>query len=235
MNALSESLLGSFLALLGSVLKHFLVPGSTLGVLLAHFLNQKWALGSKGAPRGATPEIKSPFWRPLETCFSYFLHFFQTIAVLKYVPFFLRFLGRPERSTGWAHMQSVHAGAVQTHFFSFALFLKNSSLGSSFWVHLESNFLQKSQFWVKKRCSKNCFKKSDPPKSNTTLLTCREAPWQPPSRARFSEQETTVWARNKNRCSFLSPFLSPCPGMGYFWVHFWKIVHFLKESETKNK
>ena len=62
MNARSGSLLRSFLALLGSFLKHLWVPGSTLGALWAHFLNQTSVWGSKGAPRGATPEIKSPFW-----------------------------------------------------------------------------------------------------------------------------------------------------------------------------
>ena len=62
MNARAGSLLRSFLALLGSFLKHLWVPGSTLGVLWAHFLNQTSVWGSKGAPRGATPEIKSPFW-----------------------------------------------------------------------------------------------------------------------------------------------------------------------------
>ena len=76
MNALSGSLLGSFLALLGSFLKHFSVPGSTLGALWAHFLNQKSAWGSKGAPRGATPEIKSPFWRPFGALFSNMFNFF---------------------------------------------------------------------------------------------------------------------------------------------------------------
>ena len=142
--------------------------------------------------------------------FNFFSIFCLKRGVLKSVPFFLRFLGRPELSTGRAHMQSVHAGAVQTHFFSFALFLKNSSLGSSFWVHLESHFPQKSQFWVKKRCSKNCFKKSDPPQSNKGLLTCREAPGEAASRTRFlskkqlSGQQTTTTA--------------------HFWVNFWAVV-----------
>ena len=122
MNALSGSLLGSFFALLGSFLRHFSVPGSTLGALWAHFLNQKSAWGSKGAPRGATPEIPSPFWRPFGALFSKIFDFLLKKAVLKYVNFFVRFLVRPERSKGWAHMQSVRAGAVQTHFSVFTLF-----------------------------------------------------------------------------------------------------------------
>ena len=159
-------------------------------------------------------------------------------GLLKYVSFFLRFLGRPELSTGRAHMQSVHAGAVQTHFFSFTLFLKNSYLGFSFWVHFGSHFPQKSQFWEKKGFQKIVQKKGASPYANEELqwpmtLARGSLTAPPPSRARFSEQETIVWARNKNRCSFLSPFLSRCPGMGYFWIHFWKVVDFLMESETK--
>ena len=66
--------------------------------------------------------------------------------VLTYVPFFLRFLGRPERSTGWAHMQSVHAGAVQTHFCVFAFFLKNSFQRFSRCVQFGSHVPQQLQF-----------------------------------------------------------------------------------------
>ena len=46
---------------------------------------------------------------------------------------FLRILNPPERSTGWAHMHSVHAGAVQTHFFISALFSENTFQKTSFW------------------------------------------------------------------------------------------------------
>ena len=124
--------------------------------------------------------------------------------------FFLWFWGRPERSMGWAHMQSAHACAVETHFFVFAFFLKNRFHMTSCWLHFATVFWQKSQFWVKKRRSKNCFKKSDPPKSNKSLLTCREAPGEAASRTRFlnkkqlSGQETTTTA--------------------HFWVHFWAVV-----------
>ena len=46
---------------------------------------------------------------------------------------FLRTLSPPERSTGWVHMHSVHAGAVQTHFSVLALLLKNSFQKTVFW------------------------------------------------------------------------------------------------------
>ena len=147
--------------------------------------------------------------------------------------FVLRFWGRPERSKGWAHMQSVRAGAVQTNFSIFTLFLKKSFQKTSFWIHFGGNFNQKSQFWVKNGFQKMAQKGSAPPYANTGLWPSPEAPWQPPSRAWFSEQETTVWARNNNRCSFLSPFLNSFPGIGNFWVHFLKNVHFSVKSETK--
>ena len=76
MNTLSGSLLESFFALLGSFLKHFSVPGGTLGALWAHFLNQKSALGSKGGPRSVCPEIPSPFWRPFGALFLNIFVFF---------------------------------------------------------------------------------------------------------------------------------------------------------------
>ncbi len=135
-------------------------------------------------------------------------------------------------------MQSVHAGAVQTHFFIFTLLLKSSSQQTSFWAHFRSDFRHKSQFWLKKGLQTNVQKKGAPPYANSSLWPWPGAPWQPPSRARFSEQETAVWAaRNKSSCSFLSPFLSPCPGMGYFWVNFWKLLIFwwnLKQKKTNN-
>ena len=143
MNALSRSLLGSFLALLGSFLKHFSVPGSTLGALWANFLNQKSAWGSKGAPRGATPEIKSPFWRPFGALFLNIVAFSVKNRGSEIGCFFLIFFGHPERSKGWAHMQSVHAGAVQTHFFIFTLFLKSRSQKTSFGIHLGDIFRPK--------------------------------------------------------------------------------------------
>ena len=63
-------------------------------------------------------------------------------------------------------------------------------------------------------------KKGTPLDANEGLWPFPQAPWQPPSRTRFSKQETTIWARNNNSCSLLSPFLSPFPGIGYFWISF---------------
>ena len=90
----------------------------TVGSLLV----SETAWGTKSAPRAATPEINSPIWRPCGALVSNIFDVFVKQTLLKYVPSFLQFLGRPERSTGWAHMQSVHAGAVQTHTFPFSQF-----------------------------------------------------------------------------------------------------------------
>ena len=146
MNTLSESFLGSFLALLGSFLKHFSVPGSTLGALWAHFLNQKSALGSKGAPRGATPEINSHFWRPFGALLSHFLFLSAKKSGSEIGDFFLQFVGHPQRSKGWAHMQSVRAGAAQTQFFIFARFQKIAPTGPHVGSILEAIFVETCNF-----------------------------------------------------------------------------------------
>ena len=67
-------------------------------------------------PKGLTPEIKSPFWNHFGTMCSHMFAIAPLKNTSKIDSFFLRFAGRPERFTGWAHMQSVHACAVQTHF-----------------------------------------------------------------------------------------------------------------------
>ena len=66
-------------------------------------------------------------------------------------------------------MQSVRAGAVQTHFFIFTLFLKNSSYMTSFGVNFGGNFDQKMQFWVKKGLQKMDQKKGARPYAHKGL------------------------------------------------------------------
>ena len=51
-------------------------------------------------------------------------------------------------------MQSVRAGAVQTHFSIFTLFLKNSSYMTSCGVHVGGSFHQKLLFLMKKGSKK---------------------------------------------------------------------------------
>ena len=100
--------------------------------------------------------------------------------VLHYVAVFLRCFDHPGRSKGWAHMQFLHAGAVKTHFFIFALFLKKSFPKTSFGVHFGVIFEQQFDFSVKKEASKTVSKKGPPPDANSTLFRCQEAPGQPP-------------------------------------------------------
>ena len=232
MNALSGSLLGSFLALLGSFLKHFSVPGSTLGALWAHFLNQKSALGSKGAPRGATPEINSPFWRPVGTLFLNMCVFLLKKGFWNRLLFFFNFLVTLSAPRDGL-ICNPYAPAQSKRSFSFSHFFwkvgpKRPHLGSMW----ETCFVQNCNLEWKKGLNK-LFKKSGPPLANKGLWPWPGAPWQPPSRARFSEQETTIWARNKNSCSFLNPFQSPFPGMGYFLISCLKKCSFFDEIWNK--
>ena len=134
---------------------------------MGSFLGSKNGLGTKhaprGAPRGATTKIPSPI---LDSFWSSFLSIFEILGLkrvgLTYIPFFRRFLGRPERSKGWANMQSVHAGAVQTHFSIFALSLKSSPQNTSFWVPFWTHFSSKMAGLGEKRVPKKCFKKRCP-------------------------------------------------------------------------
>ena len=56
-------------------------------------------------------------------------------------------------------MQSVRAGAVQTHFFIFTFFLKIMSSKTSFGLHFGDGCLKKMQFLVKQKLQKVAQKK----------------------------------------------------------------------------
>ena len=112
----------------------------------------------KSRQRGATTKILSPFWRHFGALFSNILYLFAKKHRSEICIFFLRFLGRPERSKGWAHMQSVHAGAVQTHFSMFAVFLKRiptDLILDQFW----EPFSSQESILSEHKGSKKCFKK----------------------------------------------------------------------------
>ena len=149
MLAFFGALFESFFHLRGIFLSNFRPLEALWGSYGRIFGVKKWfghQTCPKIAPRSVSPFRGHLFGDLLEYVFRIFCIFRLKRRLLKYVPFVLRFLGRPELSTGPAHMQSVQAGAVQTHFFSFAFFLKNSSLGSSFWVDFGSQFHQQLQF-----------------------------------------------------------------------------------------
>ena len=128
---------------------NFRLPGALLGRCGVIF-SVKNGLGHQKCPKSRQSEISGisthPFGDLLELCFRTFSYFFGKNSGSEICPFFLRFLGRPERSTGWAHMQSVHACAVQTHFSIFALLPKNSFQKRSRWVHFGSIFLKNCDF-----------------------------------------------------------------------------------------
>ena len=109
-----------FGTLLGSLLQPWVHFGSTLDALFA----SKIGLGRQRCPKRRHPGNKlthlETFWRHI---FVYFRIRMQTKMYSKYVPVFLRFLGRLGRFMGSAHMQSVHACAVQTHFSVVLIFL----------------------------------------------------------------------------------------------------------------
>jgi hypothetical protein len=141
------------LALLGSlgvIFELCSVLGGTLGSLLEPFgctFRVKKQTGAPKVPQEAPPpKFPHPFGPLWEVIFHIFIYFVVQKVVLKHVPFFLRFWGRPERFKGWAHMQSVRAGSIQTHFSDFVLFLKNGRQQTSFWVNFGSHFRPKPQF-----------------------------------------------------------------------------------------
>ena len=98
-------------------------------------------------------------------------------------------------------MQSVRAGAVQTHFFILTRFLKNSSYMTSFGVHFGGSFHKKLQFLVKKKGSKKWIKKRVPALTQTSPYDHGPGlPDSPPrvrgflNKKQLSEQETRTGA-----------------------------------------
>ena len=106
--------------------------------------------------------------------------------------FFSSALGRTEHSTGWAHMQSVHACAVQTHFLVFVIFFKKTSQSVQHWSILESFLLPNVIFVWKKALQK----------SISNYVQAQRLP------------DSAVLDRNSN---IWTETISAAP----FWVHFW--------------
>ena len=129
MLAFFGQLFESFFHLRGNFLSNFRLLEALWESYGLIFVVKKW-LGAPNMPQDC-PKRRHHLFKGtlcgdiLGTFFHMFCIFCLKRGVLKYVLLFLRFLGRPEPSTGWAHMQSVHAGAVQTHFSVFAFSLKN--------------------------------------------------------------------------------------------------------------
>jgi len=101
-------------------------------------------------------------------------------------------------------------------------------------VSILSSFLLKIWFLCEKRCFKNCFKKGWPARLKRNPMTMARGSLTAPLACAVFWTKTTVWARNNNSCSFLNPSLNPCPGIHYFWFHFYN-NSFLMKFETKDK
>ena len=130
MQAFFGALFESFFHLRGHFLSNFRPLEALWGSYGLIFGVKKW-LGAPNMPQDCPkrrhPRFAVTFLKTLWSIFFVCFVFPSKKSGYEICNFFLRFLGRPERSTGWAHMQSVHAGAVQTHFFSFTFFLKIAS------------------------------------------------------------------------------------------------------------
>ena len=133
-------------------------------------------------------------------------------------------------------MQSVRAGAVQTYFFMFTIFLKSRSSKTSFGLHFGDDFRLKCHTWVKKGAPKKYLKKVVQADSNTSLFQCPGAPGQLPQSQRLFEQETTIWARNsylskkQEQLLISSPFLSYWLDLFdccYSFLFDFDLIHFL--------
>ena len=132
-------------SILVPMLAHLWYPfGVTFGALWMHFSCPKKDWGAKGAPRGALGRhhqnkvsYLDPFWR------SFLTNCGVSDAkrcVLETGRSFSSILGRFERSRGWAHMRSVRARAVKTHFSVFVLVRKKGSLKTLKQVQFEVIF-----------------------------------------------------------------------------------------------
>ena len=221
------SRLGSFPTAWRSFLKQFSVLGGTLGAVWAHFWVQKTVGGTTGAPSGAKeappPKSPHPFGLLVGPFFYISLCFLSKKIGSEMWYIFSSIFGSP-----WA-LRGMGSYAIRTRrrspntILRFHIFRKNSFQKASFWLRFGYHFHQKLRFWVDKNGFEKWFKKRYPPRckwgtipgsgaSRTVRLACA-----------FSEQETTIWARSNNSCSFLSPFLNPVSGIGHFLCFFFEI------------
>ena len=155
-----------------------------MGALLEHFgctFRVKTQTGAPKVPQEAPPQkFPNPFGHLGAIIFIHFRVFYVKKCVLETCCVFSRILGRIERSWGWAHMQSVHACAVQTHFSVFDLVLKKGSLKSVIWVNLAVIFHHKCDFCVKIGVPKTASKNVLLPGKTTTYSGSAELPERQP-------------------------------------------------------
>ncbi len=132
-----------------------------------------------------------------------FLCFWCKKCVLDTSRFFSQFWGCTECSWGWAHMQSVHVYAVQTHFSLLCIFHKKGCLKSPTWANFGTIFSCKCDSCVKKEASKNASKKGVLLKSHEPLFTGQEAPGEAASRAHCTDKKQLFEQQLKHCSRFL--------------------------------
>ena len=173
---------------LGPHLESCLLPWRHFWSTLAQFVVLKTRLWRQRCPKSAPrrPPPKSP--HVLEPMLGSFFAgvpiFSAKNRFVKYVFVKVRFFvifGPPKTRPEGFSLESQHDFCIFT-------FLQKSTKKRPELVPFWDPFSFKFRYFCEKRRSKKCFKKSASQISNNPLLECPEAPGQPPSRARFTEQ-----------------------------------------------
>ena len=117
-------------------------------------------------------------------------------------------LGRFERSRRWAHTQSIHACAVQTHVSNSVLCLQIGAQEILKQIQFEVIWGYKTADFSPKCGSEILAKSGDSPESNSTLFQCQEAPGEEASRARIYSKKQLFEQHLVNSLGFLQKKVS---------------------------
>jgi len=109
-------------------------------------------------------------------------------------PFFSSILGHIEQSTRWAHVQSVHACAVQTHFVLLALVQEAGFQKNDKSVDFGTIFGPKVDIWREKWGPKKWSEKECPLRLKFAPINGSGGPWSGGLVCALFEQETVVRA-----------------------------------------
>ena len=124
----------------------------------------------------------------------YIFRFFLEKKVSGISVFFCVILGRPGRSTVWAHMQSVRACAVETHFSIFVHFLKTTPTSVHFGFILGTIFIENLDFVRKKECQQKGMQKVPAHVDPGSAIALSRSSLTAPLACALFQQETRVRA-----------------------------------------
>ena len=160
-------------------------------------LREKIQTRAPKVPTGASP----PFWTHLlGHLFGDFWYMFCVFDAKKGVlgtrPSFIVSLGRIGHSMRWAHVQSVHACAVQTHFSVFAFFLEGAAQKMVKWFRFGFMFEHKCALGAKKGTFKSDVKKVTLPREMSPYPRLAGLAG-PPLACALSKQQTMALARSQ--------------------------------------